>query len=145
MWVWVGDDYGGACFFFNDPATTEIYTLSLHDALPISGISLIGSLVVTGADYSPLSAILGTIAVACSSTNLVGGFLITDRMLKMFKRKGDQVDRARQRLAAGPILWGAVTVAVAVLLILAGAGRLTPGPQGRRTGVSRIRRSACST
>ena len=52
----------------------------------ISGISLIGSLVVAGADYGPLSTILGTIAVACSSTNVVGGFLITDRMLKMFKR-----------------------------------------------------------
>ena len=100
----------------------------------ISGISLIGSLVVTGADYSPLSTILGTIAVACSSTNVVGGFLITDRMLKMFKRKGDQVDRTRQRLAAGPILWGAVTVAVAVLLILAGAGRLDPGAAGRAHG-----------
>lgn len=53
----------------------------------ISGISLIGSLVVTGADYSPLSTILGTIAVGCSSTNVVGGFLITDRMLRMFKKK----------------------------------------------------------
>src|ERR1700704_3709422 len=53
----------------------------------ISGISLIGSLVVAGADYSLLSTILGTIAVACSSTNVVGGFLITDRMLKMFKRR----------------------------------------------------------
>jgi hypothetical protein len=100
----------------------------------ISGISLIGSLVVTGADYSPLSTILGTIAVACSSTNVVGGFLITDRMLKMFKRKDDQVDRARQRLAAGPILWGAVIVAVAVLVILAGAGRLDPGAAGRAHG-----------
>ena len=65
----------------------------------ISGISLIGSLVVAGADYpdSPhfevfgtvwnLSTLLGFIAVACSSTNVVGGFLITDRMLKMFKRR----------------------------------------------------------
>jgi NAD(P) transhydrogenase subunit beta len=51
----------------------------------ISGISLIGSLVVAGAERSWLSTILGFIAVACSSTNVVGGFLITDRMLKMFK------------------------------------------------------------
>src|SRR6476620_9353561 len=51
----------------------------------ISGISLIGSLVVTGADYDTLSTTLGFLAVACSSTNVVGGFLITDRMLKMFK------------------------------------------------------------
>jgi NAD(P) transhydrogenase subunit beta len=56
----------------------------------ISGISLIGSLVVAGADYSTLSTILGFIAVGCSSTNVVGGFLITDRMLKMFKKSQDQ-------------------------------------------------------
>src|SRR6202795_4409713 len=52
----------------------------------ISGISLIGSLVVAGANYSRLSTLLGFIAVTCSSTNVVGGFLITDRMLKMFRR-----------------------------------------------------------
>src|ERR1700719_3031939 len=46
----------------------------------ISGISLIGSLVVAGADYSILSTLLGFVAVICSSTNVVGGFLITDRM-----------------------------------------------------------------
>jgi NAD(P) transhydrogenase subunit beta len=51
----------------------------------ISGISLIGSLVVAGGGYSWYSTILGFIAVACSTTNVVGGFLITDRMLKMFK------------------------------------------------------------
>ena len=51
----------------------------------ISGISLIGSLVVVGELHSWTSIILGFIAVACSSTNVVGGFLITDRMLKMFK------------------------------------------------------------
>src|SRR5690348_16562095 len=53
----------------------------------ISGISLIGSLVVAGANYSRLSTALGFIAVTCSATNVVGGFLITDRMLKMFKRR----------------------------------------------------------
>src|SRR5262245_26780541 len=61
----------------------------------ISGISLIGSLVVAGADYHPLSTALGFIAVACSSTNVVGGFLITDRMLKMFKSEKDQATRRR--------------------------------------------------
>src|SRR5260370_18859266 len=53
----------------------------------ISGISLIGSPVVAGANYSRLSTVLGFIAVTCSSTNVVGGFLITDRMLKMFKKR----------------------------------------------------------
>jgi NAD(P) transhydrogenase subunit beta len=51
----------------------------------ISGISLIGSLVVVGEMHDNLSILLGFLAVACSSTNVVGGFLITDRMLAMFK------------------------------------------------------------
>src|SRR5262245_53067019 len=53
----------------------------------MSGISLVGSLVVAGssAEVTP-STILGFIAVVCSSTNVVGGFLITDRMLRMFKK-----------------------------------------------------------
>src|SRR5947207_7598652 len=55
----------------------------------ISGISLIGSLVVAGANYGPVSTTLGFIAVTCSATNVVGGFLITDRMLRMFKRRQD--------------------------------------------------------
>jgi NAD(P) transhydrogenase subunit beta len=55
----------------------------------ISGISLIGSLVVCGSLKSDLSTILGFIAVGCSTVNVVGGFLITDRMLKMFKSARD--------------------------------------------------------
>src|SRR5262249_30273935 len=46
--------------------------------------------VVAGAGYSPFSTFLGFVAVACSSTNVVGGFLITDRMLKMFKKEKEQ-------------------------------------------------------
>src|SRR5882724_6894343 len=53
----------------------------------ISGISLVGSIVTAGAHYSTLSTVLGFIAVVCSTTNVVGGFVITDRMLRMFKRK----------------------------------------------------------
>ena len=54
----------------------------------MSGISLIGSMLIAGAGYSRSSTIFGFIAVACSSTNVAGGFLITDRMLKMFRRRG---------------------------------------------------------
>ena len=53
----------------------------------ISGISLVGSIVTAGAQHSRISTILGLIAVICATTNVVGGFVITDRMLKMFKRK----------------------------------------------------------
>lgn len=59
--------------------------MSLTNA--ISAISLIGSLVILGAQYNTLTTILGAIAVTASTINVVSGFLITDRMLKMFKRK----------------------------------------------------------
>jgi NAD(P) transhydrogenase subunit alpha len=52
----------------------------------ISGISLVASLVLAGSGDGVLATVLGTIAVACATANIVGGFLITDRMLSMFKR-----------------------------------------------------------
>lgn len=52
----------------------------------ISGISLVGSLVAAGSDRNRLSTVLGVIAVAAAMANVVGGFLITDRMLSMFRR-----------------------------------------------------------
>lgn len=52
----------------------------------ISGISLVASIVLAGAHYGLAATILGTVAVACAMANVVGGFLITDRMLAMFKR-----------------------------------------------------------
>ena len=53
----------------------------------ISGISLIGSIVIAGAHYTRLSTALGFIAVFASTVNVVGGFGITDRMLKMFQKR----------------------------------------------------------
>ncbi len=78
----------------------------------ISGISLIGSLVVAGAGYSPLSTFLGFVAVGCSSTNVVGGFLITDRMLKMFKSQRDQeLQRPWYRVSTSTFVTGLVLLA----------------------------------
>ena len=54
----------------------------------ISGISLVGSLVAAGSGDRRISNILGCIAVSCAMINVVGGFVITDRMLKMFRRGG---------------------------------------------------------
>src|SRR5437899_6171705 len=81
----------------------------------ISGISLIGSLVIAGANYDPLSTFLGFLAVCCSSTNVVGGFLITDRMLKMFTSARDSTGAGRRALSrrALPV---ACLVGVVVLL-----------------------------
>jgi proton-translocating NAD(P)+ transhydrogenase subunit alpha len=59
--------------------------MSLTNA--IAAISLVGSIVIAGSNRSTLSTVLGTIAVTASTANVVGGFLITDRMLKMFKER----------------------------------------------------------
>jgi NAD(P) transhydrogenase subunit alpha len=52
----------------------------------ISAISVVGALVTAGGEYGTVSTILGFIAVVSAMTNVVGGFLITDRILKMFKK-----------------------------------------------------------
>jgi len=59
----------------------------------ISGISLVASLAVAGSAQGVLATILGTIAVGCAVANVVGGFLITDRMLAMFRRSKDKSNR----------------------------------------------------
>ncbi len=60
--------------------------MSLTNA--ISAIAVVGSIVIAGEQRSTLSTVLGTLAVTASTINVVGGFLITDRMLKMFKKRG---------------------------------------------------------
>jgi len=62
--------------------------MSLTNA--ISAIAIVGSVIIAGEEKSTSSTILGTIAVAASMTNIVSGFLITDRMLKMFREKGSR-------------------------------------------------------
>jgi len=59
--------------------------MSLTNA--ISAIAVMGSIVVTGSDYPTEIRILGAVALFASMTNIVSGFLITDRMLKMFKQE----------------------------------------------------------
>jgi NAD(P) transhydrogenase subunit alpha len=54
----------------------------------ISAIIVVAAILVTGGGHGKVVTVLGTIAVACAMCNVVGGFLITERMLKMFK-KGD--------------------------------------------------------
>ena len=60
--------------------------MSLTNA--ISAIAVVGSILVTGGDYPVAIRILGAVALFASMTNIVSGFLITDRMLKMFKAPG---------------------------------------------------------
>jgi NAD(P) transhydrogenase subunit alpha len=60
--------------------------MSLTNA--ISAIAVVGSILVAGEQRSTLSTVLGTLAVTCSVINLVGGYLITYRMLRMFRKSG---------------------------------------------------------
>jgi NAD(P) transhydrogenase subunit alpha len=59
--------------------------MSLTNA--ISAIAIVGSVIIAGEQKTLFSTVLGTIAVAASVTNIVSGFLITDRMLRMFKKR----------------------------------------------------------
>jgi NAD(P) transhydrogenase subunit alpha len=58
--------------------------MSLTNAL--DAIAVVGAIILAGEHKSTLSTVLGTVAIVAASSNAVGGFLITDRMLKMFKK-----------------------------------------------------------
>ena len=60
--------------------------MSLTNAL--DAIAVVGAIILAGEHKTTLAAILGTIAIVSATSNIVGGFLITDRMLKMFKSSG---------------------------------------------------------
>ena len=62
--------------------------MSLTNA--ISAIAVVGSILIAGEQRTLFSTILGTVAVAASMTNIVSGFMITDRMLKMFRERRRQ-------------------------------------------------------
>jgi NAD(P) transhydrogenase subunit alpha len=62
--------------------------MSLTNA--ISAIAAVGSIIIAGEQITDFSTVLGTIALAASMTNIVSGFLLTNRMLKMFKKREDK-------------------------------------------------------
>lgn len=84
LYVFVLAAFIGYMVITDVPPLLHTPLMSATNAL--SGISLVGSLVAAGAHYNPLSTILGFVAVTCATINVVGGFLISDRMLKMFKQ-----------------------------------------------------------
>ena len=67
-----------------------LHTPLMSGANAISGITLVGTLVTAGAQLTLLTTILGIIAVAMATANVVGGFLVTHRMLSMFRDRGDR-------------------------------------------------------
>ncbi len=68
-----------------------LHTPLMSGTNAISGITLVGALISAGAGHSVLSTVLGMLAVIIATINVVGGFMVTDRMLEMFK-KGKKKD-----------------------------------------------------
>ena len=73
-------------FFVITKVPALLHTPLMSATNAISAISLVGSLVLAGSSHGLPARILGFIAVTSATINVVGGFIITDRMLKMFKR-----------------------------------------------------------
>ena len=64
-----------------------LHTPLMSGANAIHGVVIIGSIIVMGQAHEMISLILGFIAVVMGTLNVVGGFVVTDRMLEMFKKK----------------------------------------------------------
>ncbi len=64
-----------------------LHTPLMSGTNAISGITLVGAVVAAGLSQDLLSTMLGFVAVVCGSINVVGGYLVTGRMLRMFKKK----------------------------------------------------------
>jgi NAD(P) transhydrogenase subunit alpha len=64
-----------------------LHTPLMSGSNAISGITIIGSMVVAGAGHTTLGQVLGVVALVFAMINVVGGYLVTDRMLQMFRKK----------------------------------------------------------
>lgn len=64
-----------------------LHTPLMSGSNAISGISIIGAIIAAGNENGGVAAVLGFLAVTLATINVVGGFLVTDRMLKMFKQR----------------------------------------------------------
>ncbi len=64
-----------------------LHTPLMSGSNAISGITLVGALLAAGAGYTTMTTILGLLAVILATVNVVGGFLVTNRMLSMFRKK----------------------------------------------------------
>lgn len=74
--------------------STTLHTPLMSGANAIHGIILVGAILVTGHSDSTVALVLGLIAVVLATMNMVGGFVVTDRMLEMFKGRARPAARA---------------------------------------------------
>jgi len=66
---------------------SQLHTPLMSGSNAISGITIVGALLAAGRGDEPVTIVLGVLAVAFAMINVVGGYLVTDRMLGMFKHK----------------------------------------------------------
>lgn len=71
-----------------------LHTPLMSGANAISGISIVGALVIAGIGGSTMMTVIGFIAVVLATINVIGGFMVTDRMLRMFRRDRDTEEGA---------------------------------------------------
>jgi len=69
---------------------TMLHTPLMSGANAISGITIVGALIVAGGGHGWISTVLGFLAVVFAMVNVVGGYVVTNRMLQMFKRKPEE-------------------------------------------------------
>ena len=96
LFIFMLSSFLGYAVISRVPGLLHTPLMSLTNAL--SAISIVGSLILAGAGEETFATVLGAIAVFASTTNIVSGFVITDRMLKMFhrerpRREADEVSR----------------------------------------------------
>ena len=76
---------------------TILHTPLMSGTNAIHGIILVGALLITAHAQTPVEIVLGFVAVVLATTNVVGGFVVTDRMLEMFKGRGPARERGKER------------------------------------------------
>jgi NAD(P) transhydrogenase subunit alpha len=77
--------------------SSTLHTPLMSGANAIHGVILIGAILVTGSAQSPPILVLGLVAVVLASINMVGGFVVTDRMLVMFSRPKRALEKPGRR------------------------------------------------
>jgi len=68
---------------------SQLHTPLMSGSNAISGITIVGAILSLQSDNETVTVVLGTAAVICAMINVVGGYLVTDRMLAMFRKKGN--------------------------------------------------------
>ena len=132
--------------------SSTLHTPLMSGANAIHGIILLGAIIVTGTTDNDVALVVGLVAIVLATVNMVGGFVVTDRMLQMFSAQEarDEPQRGGRRDAI-PVWAQLVYLVCAVCFILALKG--LSGPKTARTGNligaaargRRLRRSRSST